>query len=561
MKTYLAVYFGSALVAMLIVPFVFRLAKRYSLFDNPGPRKMHSAMIPRIGGISFVAGSLALIVPVFFLNNGTAEYFRNARIQYIALLSGSVFMYLIGLLDDFRSMRGTVKLLCLVAAALVFYFSGAAIRTIQLGPSLMIHTGWAALPLTVCWIVIITICIGVIDGLDGLAAGIAAMVCGTMVILSLFSGQAAMVVLMLSLLGGITGFLIFNFYPAKIFMGDGGSLFLGFMIGAGSVLCQSTSSAFLGLALPFLVLGMPILDTGLVVTFRGFIKRRSLFAPDNNHFHHRLLKLGLKHRSVVLIMYAITAICASLGIFMIRAEGNLSVELLVAGIVLLFTMFACLQKGRYLKLFRGLRRNLIIASQVKKQTRSFETAEIKMNESASFALWWRTLCMMGEDMRFQSLSLLHRDNGRYSNTCLWNTSKNESGKKRALELNLPLDSGGAGECMLRVHIYVDDYLELSGHQVHLLTRYIDEFPLPKDCLSVESADELLNQDNISQLTYEHDMQANGSETLAGSSKAPVQPDEFAGHIPVINSIKALPMHLSKLLKEHRKENQKIKDSL
>jgi UDP-GlcNAc:undecaprenyl-phosphate GlcNAc-1-phosphate transferase len=291
----------------------------------------------------------------------------------VALLGGACFVYIVGLCDDIKPLRGTLKLFSLLLAALIFSYSGATIHTVQLGSWFTLHTGWAAIPLTVCWIVGITVCIGLIDGLDGLAAGIAAMVCTTLVVFSLWIGQVAMAVLMLALLGGITGFLIFNFYPAKIFMGDGGSLFLGFMIGAGSVVCQAKTSTFLALAIPFLVLGMPILDTGLVFAFRGFIKRRSLFTADNNHFHHRLLRLGLKHRSVVLVMYAITAIYASLGIFMLTTEGNASAQLLFAGFISLFTMFAVLHKGRYQRLYHGFKRNLSVAHQVKKQARKFET--------------------------------------------------------------------------------------------------------------------------------------------------------------------------------------------
>ncbi len=471
---------------MLFVPIVFRFAKKHNLYDKPGPRKAHLEPVPRVGGISFVAGTLCMIVFVFFLDNTIAESFRNARMQFITLLSGAGFMYLVGLVDDLHPIRGIVKLLCLVGAASAFCFSGAAISTIQFGSGYTFQTGWAAFPVTVCWIVAITICIGVIDGLDGLAAGIAAMVCGTLVVFSLWTAQAAMAVLMLALLGGITGFLIFNFYPAKIFMGDGGSLFLGFMIGAGSVLCHAKTSTFIGLALPFLVLGMPILDTGLVVAFRGFIERRSLFAPDNKHFHHRLLRQGLKHRSAVIVMYAITAVCASLGIFMLTSEGSVSFELLTAGIVLLLSIFAVLQKGRYRKLFAGLKRNLAIARQVKIQARSFETAQIKMYDTISFDNWWEILCNMGESMGFQSLSLLNRDNGQYQSSCQWSSLRKKTGKNRAVEINLPLEPDDNRECILRARIYVEDYLELSGHQVKLLARLIDEFPLPEDCGYVDN---------------------------------------------------------------------------
>ncbi len=488
MRTYLTVYFGSVLVAMLLVPLVSRLAKKRHLLDNPGPRKVHQVPLPRVGGIAFVVATLAVVLPMFFLSNTIGESFHESRTQFITLLAGALFMFAVGLIDDLRPVPGVVKLLCLILAALAVCASGATVHFMSVGSWFTIHTMWAAWPLTVCWIVVVTVSIGVIDGLDGLAAGIAAMVCSALMLLALWSGQTAMAVLMLALLGGVTGFLFFNFYPAKIFMGDCGSLFLGFMIGAGSVICQTKTSTFVGLALPFLVLGVPILDTGLVIAFRGVIRRRSLFAPDSRHFHHRLLKLGLHHRAVVIIIYAMTAISASLGVLMLKADGRWSVGLLVGGIALLFSMFACLHMGRYRRLFNDLKHNIAVARQAKAQARSFESAQTQMHESTSFLVWWRTVCAMGERMRFQSLGLWCRENGQYVNACLWNAPQNETGNGRIVKLSLPLESNGGPQRELRACICAEDCLELSGRQAMLLARLIDEFPPPEDAKEAEASD-------------------------------------------------------------------------
>ena len=488
-RTYLTVYFGAVLVAMLLVPIVSRLAKRYQVVDHPGLRKVHRVPVPRVGGIAFVVATLALVLPVFFLNNAVGESFRESRGQFIALLAGASVMFVVGLIDDLRSVSGVIKLLCLVAAALAVCASGATVHFISVGSWFTIHTGGAAWPLTVCWIVVITVCIGVIDGLDGLAAGIAVMVCSTLTLLAVWSGQVAMAALMLALLGSVTGFLFFNFYPAKIFMGDCGSLFLGFIIGASSVVCQSKTSAFVGLALPFLVLGVPILDTGLLIVFRGAIKRRSLFAPDSSHFHHRLLRLGLHHRAAVIVMYAITAVSASVGVFMLGADGKWSVGLMVGAIALLFSLFACLHRGRYQKLFNSLKHNLAVARQAKAQTRDFERAQTQMYRSTSFPAWWQTVCAMGEHMRFQSLGLWHCENGQYINTCVWNAAQKESGNGRTVKLSLPLESNGGPERELRACICADDCLELSGRQAMLLARLIDEFPAPEHEEQAEASDQ------------------------------------------------------------------------
>jgi len=479
-KTYLTVYFGSVLVAMLLVPIVSRLAKRYQFFDRPGPRKVHKTAVPRVGGVAFVIATFALILPVFFLNNAIGESFRQSRTQFITLLAGAGLMFVVGLIDDLRSVRGVVKLLCLVAAALAICASGSAIESVSAGSWFKLHTGWAAWPLTVCWIVVIAVCMSVIDGLDGLAAGIAVMVCGTLVLLALWSGQGAMGVLMLALLGSVTGFLFFNFYPAKIFMGDCGSLFLGFMIGAGSIVCHSKTSTFVGLALPLLVLSVPIFDTSLVIASRAVLQRRSLFAADKNHLHHRLLKLGLHHRTAVIAVYAMTAISASIGVFMLRADGRSSVGILAGGLLLLFSACACLHSGRLGKLINGLKLNLAVARRAKAQKHSFEDAQVRMRESRSFSAWWQTLCDMGDEMRFHSLGLWHRDNGHDVNVCMWTAPEAESVTgSRAVKVSLPLKSNGSPQCELRACIWADGYLELSGRQTMMLTRLIDEFPPPE----------------------------------------------------------------------------------
>ncbi len=467
------------MISMFLVPIVSRLAKKYRLVDTPGPRKVHRKPIPRIGGMVFVVSTLALVVPLFFLNNTIGQSFRESRTEFIVLLLGASFMFVVGFIDDLRSVRGYIKLLCLIAASLAVCASGATIRSVSVGPWFGLETGWAAWPLTVFWIVIITVCLSVIDGLDGLAAGIAAIVCGSVLLLALWVGQVAMAVLMLALLGSVTGFLFFNFYPAKIFMGDCGSLFLGFMIGAGSIICQTKTSTFVGLAIPFLVMGIPILDTGFVIVGRRFLERRSILSPDRNHLHHRLLDLGLHQRTVVIIIYAVTAIGASIGVFMLTMEGGWSVGMLVGGLLLLFSMFACLHGRRYRGILIALKRNWAIAREARIEKRNFEYAQLKMRESGSFLAWWEVVCLMCKNMRFQSIGLWNRNSGHYLSTCAWNAPEDIFTTDKTVKLILPLHGKGAAEWEIRARIWVDGYLELSGRQAMLLARLMDEFPPPE----------------------------------------------------------------------------------
>ena len=489
MNTYLTVYFGTLLLAMLLVPIVSRLAKWYNLVDLPGLRKVHKTAVPRIGGIAFVVSTLIFVLGVFFLSNTIGQSFRESRTEFIALLAGAFFMFAVGLFDDLHPVRGYIKLLCLIAASLAICASGATISSISLGTSLGLKTGLAAWPLTIFWIVMITVCMSVIDGLDGLAAGVAIIVCGTIVLIALWSGQAAMAVLMLALLGSVTGFLIFNFYPAKIFMGDGGSMFLGFMIGAGSIVCQIKTSTLIGLAIPFLVLVVPILDTGFVVVCRRILHRRSIFIPDRSHVHHYLMDLGLRHITVVIIIYAITAISASIGMLILTTQGGWSFTLLAIGLLLMLFMFACLQYSRFRKILKALKRNRTIAREKKAERRIFETTQVKMRESKSFGAWWDTLSTMGKEMRFQNIGLWNRQNGRYVNTCLWKTPEEKSTTGRTINLRLPLNGSGAAESEIRAGIRADGYLEQGGRLTMLLSRLIDEFPPPDQEKIVQAMDQ------------------------------------------------------------------------
>lgn len=479
MKTCVIIYFGTALLAMVLVPFVSRLAKRYRLVDAPGPRKVHQIPIPRVGGIVFVVPTLALVLPLFFSNSEFGRSFREMRTEFIVLLAAASFIFAVGLFDDLRSVSGRIKLLCLIVASLAVCASGATLSSLSIGTWLELDTGWVAWPFTVFWIIGITVCMNLIDGLDGLAAGVAAMVCGLIALLAFFSDQAAMMVLMLALLGSLTGFLFFNFHPARIFMGDGGSMFLGFMIGAGSVVCQTKTSAFVGLTVPFLALGVPIFDTGFAIIRRRVFDRRSMFAPDRKHLHHRLLDLGLRQRTVVIIIYAITAINASIGVFVLTAQSRRAAVLVAGGVLLVLVVFACLHSARPRGLLTILTHNWLLAREARTENHSFENAQVRMRDAKSFPAWWEALCDMGEQMHFQCIEIWNRRNGSYVNTCAWTAPQGKFPTGKSACLNLPVHGKEAADCEIRAQIWVNGCLELSGRQGMLLARLMDEFPPPE----------------------------------------------------------------------------------
>jgi len=284
---------------------------------------------------------------------------------------------------------------------------------------------------------------------------------------------------MLALLGSVTGFLFFNFYPAKIFMGDCGSMFLGFIIGAGSLVCQTKTHTLVGLAIPFLVMGVPIIDTCFVVVGRRLLERRSIFASDRSHLHHRLLDLGLHHRTVVILIYALTAICSCIGLLTLTIESGWSIGLLAVGLLSVFSLFACLHGSRICEILTAIKRNLAIKHNAMKEKHTFEMAQVKMRESTSFHEWWDAVCSMGKKMHFQTIGLWNCHTGQYLRTCTWDGSDDKLYNGKTAKFTLPIRSNGSNGWEIRAHTSVNGFLELSGQQVLLLARLMDEFPMPE----------------------------------------------------------------------------------
>lgn len=297
----MAVAFLLALsLALALTPVVRRLALAVGALDRPGERSVHGRPVPFLGGVAIFlafAAAAAYAVSVSGLQDRSA----------IGILIGGTFILLFGIVDDYVAFSPKVKLLGQVAAALILIAFGVKIDYITnpLGEGLLPLGDWT-IPLTIIWVVAVVNVMNLIDGLDGLAAGIAFLAAVTLTLSAWQLQQpATTVVAMLmaaALAGSVLGFLPYNFYPARIFMGDGGSMFVGFALAAVSVEGSLKSPAAMTLAVPVLALGLPILDT-LLAILRRWRQRRPIGQPDREHFHHRLLQLGLSQREAALVMY------------------------------------------------------------------------------------------------------------------------------------------------------------------------------------------------------------------------------------------------------------------
>ncbi len=297
---------GLALVlSLVLVPFVAKLAVKLGAVDKPNARKVHTKLMPRMGGLAIYISFFV----VLFLSHDMTQ-------QHIGLFAGGTVLVLVGIIDDIKDIPAKVKLVGQIVAACIVVASGVRVEFMTnfiLGGMFPLY--YFSVPFTVIWIVAIINAVNLIDGLDGLAAGTSIIAATTMAISGYATGQGEMASMALILIGASLGFLKHNFHPAKIFMGDTGSMFLGYNLAVLAVMGFTKSFTLLSLVTPILVLAIPILDT-LFAIIRRKMNNKPIFKPDKNHLHHCLLNYGFSHRDTVLVIYAVSAVLALCGLIM-----------------------------------------------------------------------------------------------------------------------------------------------------------------------------------------------------------------------------------------------------
>ena len=319
----IGIFVVSALITTVIAPVVRRLGLRHGFTDTPDLRKQHSVPMVRLGGVAMVLG-FCLALGLTWLVGGFG-LLSPARDQLIwTTLAGSLCFFVIGLADDLFSLSPWPRLAGQVAVAVVVWSQGVQIGAIDL-PWLSSSAEAVVLPdmisllATVIWLVGITNAINWLDGLDGLAAGVAGIAAIGLVSVSFSLHQVAAAFLAAALAGSCFGFLRHNFNPARIFMGDGGSYFLGFSLAAISIVGPAKGLTTVSLLLPLLILSLPLADMSAVIMGR-LRSGRSPFYPDRRHLHHRLLRAGFSHRRTVLLIYVFTQWLAAIAMVVANVE-------------------------------------------------------------------------------------------------------------------------------------------------------------------------------------------------------------------------------------------------
>ena len=297
-------------VAFVLTPLCRNLAIRWGLVDQPDHiRKLHTRPIPRVAGISiFIACSvslaLLLLSPYQFgsVVRGHFDVVRN-------LFSAATIVFITGLLDDLLGLKAWQKFAGQFAASAIAVWSGVQISGIAGHPL----PSWFVIPVTLLWLVGCTNAFNLIDGVDGLAAGVGLFATLTTLIAAVLERNIALAIATVPLAGALLGILRYNFNPATVFLGDSGSLFIGFLLGCYGVLWSQKCATILGMTAPLIALSVPLLDTGVAI-IRRFLRRQPIFGADHGHIHHKLLARGLTPRRVVILAYIICGLCAALSL-------------------------------------------------------------------------------------------------------------------------------------------------------------------------------------------------------------------------------------------------------
>jgi len=306
-------------VAYLLTPGVIWMATRLGIVAQPGGRHIHLRAIPRLGGLAvYLAFVTAVVVglplerPIHVVHDArqivvTIPYAASIDRPILGLLLGATLITLLGVIDDARGISPVAKLAGQIVAASVLLPFGVGMDVLTNPLGGMFFVGPLGAVVTVAWLVALCNVMNLIDGIDGLAAGIAAIAGGTVFAAAYLRGDAGTAILAAALIGGTLGFLPYNFNPARIFLGDTGSMLLGYILGSLSVLGTYKSYAALSLLVPLAALGVPVVDTALAI-LRRWRMRRPIFQADTEHLHHRLLQRGLSQRQTAVVLYLITAI-------------------------------------------------------------------------------------------------------------------------------------------------------------------------------------------------------------------------------------------------------------
>jgi UDP-GlcNAc:undecaprenyl-phosphate GlcNAc-1-phosphate transferase len=359
MNTYLVLFVVAMSASLVLTPILRRFSERRGWVDEPrDERRVHSRAVPRIGGVAIYASVLLSLGCLLFIDNLPARFLGGNRWQLFAVFAPATLILVVGVYDDLCHLPARLKFAAQGLVGTLFYVLGGRIVALSVPFLGSVHLPPAlGFALTVLWVVAITNAFNLIDGMDGLAAGAALFSSVVLFVVSLMLGHAHVVMIALALSGALIGFLRYNFNPASIFLGDSGSMLIGFTLAALSVQGAEKASTAVAVTIPLLAFALPVLDTGLAIV-RRFISGRPVFQADREHIHHMLLARGWSQRRVAFVLYGV---CAFFGMAALLLVGNTNRETGLVLFVIAAAVVLAVGRLRYLELDElkaSMRRNV-----------------------------------------------------------------------------------------------------------------------------------------------------------------------------------------------------------
>lgn len=404
MTTLLFVFFVSLGLSLVLTVVARNLGVWCGAVDVPDDRKVHDHPIPRTGGIAiFVSFFLALLAVSFLQTPVAAELVVSRKLLFV--IAGAVLCFGVGVVDDCVRLKPSIKFLFQIISASAAFYGGAHITTFAIG-GWAIHFGRLDYVVTVFWFLLFMNAVNLIDGLDGLAGGIAVFASLVMMLLSVLKEEYFTALIFTALAGSVLGFLRYNFNPASVFMGDAGSYFLGYVIAAMGIMGSVKSQVAPAMMIPVLALGVPIFDT-ILSPIRRFFRGRKMFYPDDRHIHHRLQKMGFSTATAVWLLYGVTAVLCLTALLMVNLRderAGLFLILLGVGAVVFVRKLGYFEYLGTDKIM-GWFRDLTDDSGISLNRRSFLNYQIEVSRAQTIEELWTRLTEAGKYLRLDHLKL------------------------------------------------------------------------------------------------------------------------------------------------------------
>jgi len=395
-------------VSLALTAYLISVSHRHRLYDQPDPRKVHRQATPRLGGVGVIGAALIVGVPAFaYLIDPTTDSGWVQLKHYAALVIGASFVFVMGALDDLWGVSSRLKLITLLAASCVFCASGAGLGEVVYDFQAAIRFPWLSWILTAVWITGMAVAFNFIDGLDGLSGGLALMAFGVLAYFQLDAHNYAAAVAPLVMAGAIVGFLHFNRHPARTFMGDSGSLTIGYLIGAMTIAANAEPElgTLRAMVIPSLAMSVALVDTGLTMFRRRYEQRRSMFTAERGHIHHRLLDRGLRPKQAVLLIHAVSAMAVVIGIGSLPLVGWSTLGGLSLVVPLLWGLFHAAGSMRTTQMISAIRSKRQMDRNSRRHRTACEALQLEFDSAKTFSEWWQTVCDAAEQLQFARVEL------------------------------------------------------------------------------------------------------------------------------------------------------------